>query len=154
VGREDDAETRRRQLQGVVENTQGGTCCYIVGVGEMIKKRAKLNEASTEDFEGEAAAEMSVSEDGKEVDDYDKLDSIGKPRTPSRKRKRVQTTPSQKTMCSNAFVQPTPHSKAGLARRQSHVFPANAGYSLSAFPDCLSCSQRSAAESDARSPCR
>jgi origin recognition complex subunit 1 len=77
---------------------------------------------SDEDSEDEDAADVSVSEDGgedgEEDGDYDELDSIGKPRTPSRKRKRVQTSTPRKTKRSKTVVQPTPHSKAALARRQ------------------------------------
>ena len=46
------------------------------------------------------------------------LDSIGKSRTPSQKRKRLQNTTSQKTKRGKTVVQPTPHSKAALDRKQ------------------------------------
>ena len=79
-------------------------------------------QVSDEDSEDEDAADVSVSEDGEEDGeedgDYDELDSIGKPRTPSRKRKRLQTSTPRKTKRSKTVVQPTPHSKAALARRQ------------------------------------
>lgn len=77
---------------------------------------------SDKDSEDEDAPDMSASEDGEDDDedddDYDERDSIGNPRTPSRKRKRVQTSTPRKTKRSKTVVQPTPHSKAALARRQ------------------------------------
>lgn len=73
--------------------------------------------ASGEDDEDDDAADTSVSEDGEEDNDDDEFDSIFKPSTPSRKRKRVQTTTPRKTKRSKTVVQPTPHSKAALARR-------------------------------------
>lgn len=75
-------------------------------------------QASDEDSEDEDAADTSVSEDGEEDDDDDEFDSVRKPSTPSRKRKRVQTITPRKTKRSKTVVQPTPHSKATLSRRQ------------------------------------
>jgi origin recognition complex subunit 1 len=62
---------------------------------------------------------MSVSEDEEEEDDdAHELDYLGEPSTPSRKRKRSKTTTPRKPKRAKTVVQPTPHSKASLARRK------------------------------------
>lgn len=79
----------------------------------------RASEEDSNHDEEEDAADMSVSEDGEAEDDDDEPDFVGTPHTPSRKRKRIQTTITpRKGKRSKNVVQPTPHSKAALARRK------------------------------------
>ncbi|KIM40772.1 hypothetical protein M413DRAFT_167654 [Hebeloma cylindrosporum] len=76
----------------------------------------EASEEESNDDGDEDAAEMSESDDGEPEDDHDEFG--GEPRTPSRKRKRVETTTPRKGKRNKTVVQPTPHSKAAIARRR------------------------------------
>lgn len=75
-------------------------------------------DAPSEEDEGMDADEDEEEQDGVEQDEDD--DNSGEPRTPSKKRKgRIQATSTpRKNKRSKTIVQPTPHSKAAIAKRK------------------------------------
>ena len=58
--------------------------------------------------------DSNASGEGEDLED----DAMVEPRTPSRKRKRKEGKMPQNVRCSKILAQPTPHSKAALAKRQ------------------------------------
>ncbi|KDR68521.1 hypothetical protein GALMADRAFT_256748 [Galerina marginata CBS 339.88] len=70
------------------------------------------SDESMGDADGDSGSEAPA------VDDDDELDTLGEPRTPSKKRKRNGESTPRKPKRGKTLVQPTPHSKAALARRK------------------------------------
>lgn len=73
--------------------------------------------------ESDSEDEMAGDEenDEEEYEDDDELDTLGEPQTPSKKRKNGALQTPRKNKRNRTFVQPTPHSKAALARRNRDV---------------------------------
>ncbi|KAF8972307.1 hypothetical protein BDZ97DRAFT_1784119 [Flammula alnicola] len=77
----------------------------------------EASESVSDGEEDEADDDLSGSDERHSSDDGEE-DGLAEPRTPSRKRKRGQDRTPRKTKRDKTFVQPTPHSKAALARRK------------------------------------
>ncbi|KAF8910446.1 hypothetical protein CPB84DRAFT_1702121 [Gymnopilus junonius] len=100
------------------------------GKSEDKKDREEISESEVDDSDEFEAEEEDDDEDEEMVDaednageseteeDEDDEDLFKEPRTPSKKRKRVQSTTSTPRKRNKTLVQPTPHSKAALARRR------------------------------------
>lgn len=83
----------------------------------------KYQEFDSEDEKvgDEDQSEAEEEHDEQDYEDDDELSTLGEPRTPSKKRKGAGLATPRRNKRNKTFVQPTPHSKAALARRNKSI---------------------------------